>query len=115
MGLTDREAAPLMRACTGKVTTDTTNPVTVEVQDEAWMRAVCAPIMLAGRLLGILCARGGNQTKPAPHPGAMLGQKATKARNSHHRAPLPGKPQRLSPAQARDPPIDQDPFQDNLP
>src|SRR2546422_9546523 len=79
MGLTDREAAPLMRACTGKVTTDTTNPVTVEVQDEAWMRAVCAPIMLAGRLLGILCAGGGDPWNPAPHSVAGLGHMARQA------------------------------------
>src|SRR2546428_4985876 len=70
MGLTDREAAPLMRACTGKVTTDTTNPVTVEVQDEAWMRAVCAPIMLAGRPPGPL-SRGG--AGPCDSPRAQAG------------------------------------------
>src|SRR2546428_12736770 len=66
MGLTDREAAPLMRACTGKVTTDTTNPVTVEVEDEAWMRAVCAPIMLAGGGAGGLWRCGGRRWASAP-------------------------------------------------
>src|SRR2546427_5541685 len=104
MGLTDREAAPLMRACTGKVTTDTTNPVTVEVQDEAWMRAVCAPIMLAGRLLGILCAGGDDQREPAPHPVAGLGHKATQAGNAPERPSLLGKPQRPSTAKPPTPP-----------
>src|SRR2546427_9522720 len=103
MGLTDREAAPLMRACTGKVTTDTTNPVTVEVQDEAWMRAVCAPIMLAGRLTGILCAGGGDQWNPAPHSGAGLRHMVSHGRNAPHRAPLLGKPPRPSPAQPPNP------------
>src|SRR2546426_9702237 len=98
MGLTDREAAPLMRACTGKVTTDTTNPVTVEVQDEAWMRAVCAPIMLAGRLLGILCAGGDDQRNPARHSVAVLGHNARQARNALDRASLLEKLQRLSTA-----------------
>src|SRR2546427_5741951 len=97
MGLTDREAAPLMRACTGKVTTDTTNPVTVEVQDEAWMRAVCAPIMLAGRLLGILCAGGGDQWNTSPHSVAVLGHIANPARIAPRSAPPLGKPQRPCP------------------
>src|SRR2546422_8758868 len=91
MGLTDREAAPLMRACTGKVTTDTTNPVTVEVQDEAWMRAVCAPIMLAGRLLGILCAGGGGQWHPARHSVAVLGHMGSQAGIARGRASTVGK------------------------
>src|SRR2546427_6674276 len=99
MGLTDREAAPLMRACTGKVTTDTTNPVTVEVQDEAWMRAVCAPIMLAGRLLGILCAGGGDQMNPAPHSVAVLGHMASQAGIALDRASPLGKLPRPSTAQ----------------
>src|SRR2546422_3100494 len=103
MGLTDREAAPLMRACTGKVTTDTTNPVTVEVQDEAWMRAVCAPIMLAGRLLGILCAGGGDQRKSAPPSVAGLGHMASQARIALDPASPLGNPQRLATAQPQTP------------
>src|SRR5438552_2318912 len=55
-GLTDRDAVQLMRVCAGKVTADTTSPVTVEIQDAPWLRAVCTPIILAGRLQGILCA-----------------------------------------------------------
>src|SRR2546428_12855552 len=98
MGLSDREAAPLMRACTGKVTTDTTNPVTVEVQDEAWMRAVCAPIMLAGRLLGILCAGGDDQWHPARHSVAVLGHMASQAGIALDRASLLENLQRLATA-----------------
>src|SRR2546422_8602774 len=98
MGLTDREAAPLMRACTGKVTTDTTNPVTVEVQDEAWMRAVCAPIMLAGRLLGVLCAGGDDQWHPARHSVAVLGHMARQARIAPARTSLLENLQRLAKA-----------------
>src|SRR5439155_661839 len=52
-GLTDRDAVQLMRVCAGKVTADTTSPVTVEIQDAPWLRAVCTPIILAGRLQGI--------------------------------------------------------------
>src|SRR2546426_9558141 len=105
MGLTDREAAPLMRACTGKVTTDTTNPVTVEVQDEAWMRAVCAPIMLAGRLLGILCAGGDDQWNPARHSVGGLGHMARPAGIAPQRAPLLENLQAPATAQAHAPPV----------
>src|SRR5207249_7150092 len=51
-GLTDRDAVQLMRVCAGKVTADTTSPVTVEIQDAPWLRAVCTPIILAGGCRG---------------------------------------------------------------
>ena len=114
MGLTDREAAPLMRACTGKVTTDTTNPVTVEVQDEAWMRAVCAPIMLAGRLLGILCAGGDDQWNPARHSVAVLGHMASQAGIALDRASLLENLQRLATAKPETRLFTRDQFDDIL-
>ena len=114
MGLNDREAAPLMRACTGKVTTDTTNPVTVEVQDEAWMRAVCAPIMLAGRLLGILCAGGDDQWHPARHSVAVLGHMASQAGIALDRTSLLENLQRLATAKPEARLFTRDQFDDIL-
>ena len=97
-GLTDRDAAQLMRVCAGKVTADTTSPVTVEIQDAPWLRAVCTPIMLAGRLEGILCAGGDDQWHPARHSVAVLGHVGSQAGMALDRASLLENLQRLAAA-----------------
>src|SRR5207247_9705052 len=97
-GLPDRAAAQLMRGCAGKVTADTTSPVTVEIQDAPWLRAVCTPIMLAGRLEGILCAGGDDQWHPARHSVAVLGHVGSQAGMALDRASLLANLQRLAAA-----------------
>ena len=97
-GLTDRDAVQLMRVCAGKVTADTTSPVTVEIQDAPWLRAVCTPIILAGRLQGILCAGGDDQWHPARHSVAVLGHVGSQAGMALDRASLLENLQRLATA-----------------
>ncbi len=79
-GISDREAMSLVHACADQVTPQTTDPLTLEVDDApTWLRAVCAPIVVAGRLLGVLCAGGDDQWHPARHSGAVLGHVASQA------------------------------------
>src|SRR5256712_2064939 len=103
-----------MRACTGKVTTDPKNPWPGEVQDEAGMRAVCAPTMLGGRLLGILCAGGDDQGHPARHSVAVLGHMASQAGIALDRASLLENLQRLATAKPEARLFTRDQFDDIL-
>src|SRR5207247_9738600 len=88
-----------MRVCAGKVTADTTSPVTVEIQDAPWLRAVCTPIILAGRLQGILCAGGDDQWHPARHSVAVVGHVGSQAGMAVDRASLLEHLSRLSTAE----------------
>ncbi len=96
-GLDDRDAMPIMYACADRVTKDTAQPVTLQV-DEAgvWTGAVCAPIIAGGRLLGVLCTGGDAQWQPARHSVAVLGHVASQAGIALDRASLMEDLQRLA-------------------
>ncbi len=88
-GVAEHDAMPVMYACAGLVARDIANPVSVEVDEPGvWTRAVCAPIVVAGRLLGVLCAGGDGQWKPARHSVAVLGHVASQAGIALDRASL---------------------------
>jgi GGDEF domain-containing protein len=78
-GLAERDTLPVMRACASEVRR-TADPFTVEVDGLAVLaRALCAPIVVGDRLLGVLCAGGDNEWHPARHAVAVLGHVASQA------------------------------------
>jgi GGDEF domain-containing protein len=96
-GVSDNDAMPIMYASAGRVTTDTAHPVTVEIEEPGlWTRAICAPIVVADRLLGVLCAGGDDQWHPARHSVAVLGHVASQAGIALDRASMLEDLQRLA-------------------
>lgn len=78
-GLTEQDTAPVMRACAREVKR-TADPFTVEVDGLAALgRALCAPIIVGDRLLGVLCAGGDSEWHPARHAVAVIGHVASQA------------------------------------
>jgi GGDEF domain-containing protein len=97
VGVADHDAMPIMYACAGRVTTDTAHPVSVQVEDPAvWTRAVCTPIVVADRLVGVLCAGGDSRWQPARHALAVLGHVASQAGIALDRASMLEDLQRLA-------------------
>lgn len=76
-GADDPAAAGILEACAARIRKDRPEPAPVEVKTGgAWTRGVCMPIVLGDRLLGALCAGGGDDWVPARHSVAALGQLA---------------------------------------
>jgi len=96
-GVSDREAGLILEACSQRVTKDSADPVPVQVDtDGVWTRAICAPIVVGDRLLGVLAAGGDGQWEPARHSVAILGQVASQAGIALDRATLLEDLQRLA-------------------
>ena len=96
-GVADHDAMPVMYASAGRVTTDPSHPVTIHVEgDGAWTRAVCTPIVVANRLVGVLCAGGNAAWHPARHSVAVLGHVAGQAGIALDRASMLEDLQRLA-------------------
>jgi GGDEF domain-containing protein len=80
VGVAEPDAMPVMYACAGRISTDTAHPVSVHVDDPGvWTRAVCTPIVVADRLVGVLCAGGDDKWQPVRHSVAILGHVASQA------------------------------------
>jgi GGDEF domain-containing protein len=111
-GVNDREAALILEACSQRVTKDSLDPVPVQVDpDGVWTRAICAPIVVGDRLLGVLCAGGDGQWEPARHSVAILGQVASQAGIALDRATLLEELQRLAAAKPEARVFDQQQFE----
>jgi GGDEF domain-containing protein len=96
-GADETEAAAVLRACAARITGATSGPAQVEVADEGpWTRAVCVPVAVGDRLLGILAAGGNQQWEPARTALATLGHVATQAGLALDRAALLEDLQRLA-------------------
>ncbi|HVH31217.1 MAG TPA: GAF domain-containing protein [bacterium] len=96
-GVADHDAMPVMYASAGRVTTDTSHPVTIQVEGPGvWTRAVCTPIVVADRLVGVLCAGGNDVRHPARHSVAVLGHVAGQAGIALDRASMLEDLQRLA-------------------
>lgn len=98
-GASDGDAAGMMEACAARVRVDRPEPAPVEVKTGGkWTRGVCMPIIVGDRMLGVLCAGGGDDWVPARHSVAALGQLAYQAGIALDRAWLLEEMQRLAAA-----------------
>lgn len=98
-GVNDRDAGFILEACGKRVSKESADPVPVQVDtDGVWTRAICAPILVGDRLLGVLAAGGDGSWEPARHSVAILGQVASQAGIALDRATLLEDLQRLAAA-----------------
>lgn len=98
-GLSESEARPIMEACGRKLAKDKADPITVAADGKGpWIRAVCAPLLVEGRLLGALCVGGDDGWQAARHSAAVLGHVASQAAIALDRAFLAEDMQRLATA-----------------